>query len=116
MVFNNSAAEAVGAIFILSSMSSTSIEEVAAAAPTGIKWMQLYIFTDRKVLLDMVHRAEKSGFKALAITVDSPMTVKGRKFVRNKKLLEPHLQFVFSYFMYKIYNIFIKYIIYSLYC
>lgn len=82
-------------------MSSTSIEEVAKAAPNGIKWMQLYIFKDRKIVLDLISRAEKSGFKALVITVDSPITVKGRKFTRNKHFLHPLLQFVLSYFYIK---------------
>lgn len=36
-----------GAIFILSTLSTCSLEEVAAAAPNTIKWFQLYIYKDR---------------------------------------------------------------------
>ena len=38
-----------GTIFILSTISTSSIEEIAEAAPTGIKWFQLYIYNDREV-------------------------------------------------------------------
>jgi isopentenyl diphosphate isomerase/L-lactate dehydrogenase-like FMN-dependent dehydrogenase len=38
---------AAGSVFILSTLSTSSIEEVAAAAPDTIKWFQLYIYNDR---------------------------------------------------------------------
>ncbi|CAG2069259.1 unnamed protein product [Timema podura] len=44
---NAKAAGAMGTIFILSTLSTSSIEEVAAAAPNTIKWFQLYIYKDR---------------------------------------------------------------------
>lgn len=43
------AAEKAGVIFTLSSLSSCSIEDIAEAAPVGVKWLQLYIFNDRSV-------------------------------------------------------------------
>ena len=42
------AAQAMGTIFILSTISTSSIEEVAEAAPKAVKWFQLYIYKDRK--------------------------------------------------------------------
>lgn len=49
-VFNcisNIAAGKHGTIFVLSTLSTCSLEEVAAAAPNTIKWFQLYIYKDR---------------------------------------------------------------------
>ena len=66
------AAEEAGVLFILSTMSTVSIEDVAAAAPSGIKWFQLYIYKDRDVTRALVKRAEKAGFKAIVLTVDAP--------------------------------------------
>lgn len=66
------AAEKAGVIFTLSSLSSCSIEDIAKAAPTGVKWLQLYIFNERSVTERLIKRAEKSGFKAIVLTVDSP--------------------------------------------
>ena len=43
------AAQAAGTVFILSTISTSSIEEVAEAAPHVIKWFQLYIYRDREV-------------------------------------------------------------------
>lgn len=44
---NARAAQQMGTIFILSTISTSSIEEVAEAAPLAIKWFQLYIYRDR---------------------------------------------------------------------
>ena len=43
------AAEKAGTIFIMSTISTSSIEEVSKAAPKAIKWFQLYIYKDREV-------------------------------------------------------------------
>lgn len=60
---------------ILSSFSSTLIEDVGNAAKGHLLqlWMQVYLFTDRRVTLDLVRRAEKNGFKAFVVTVDAPV-------------------------------------------
>lgn len=41
------AAGKAGSIYILSTLSTTSLEDLAAAAPDTIKWFQLYIYKDR---------------------------------------------------------------------
>ncbi|CAG2171354.1 unnamed protein product, partial [Oppiella nova] len=76
----------------LSTISTSSLEEVANAAPNGVKWFQLYIYKDRAVTRGLVKRAEDSGFKALVLTVDSPMF--GNRFAdaRNQFRLPPHLR------------------------
>jgi 4-hydroxymandelate oxidase len=65
------AAARAGTVMILSTMSSVTIEEVAAAA-SGPKWFQLYCYGDRGVSERMVKRAEDSGFSAVVLTVDVP--------------------------------------------
>lgn len=65
--FVYSAAESMGTIFILSTIATSSIEEVAEAAPKCIKWFQLYIYNDRwgKItILCMV--PEEYGIKSIA--------------------------------------------------
>lgn len=63
------AAEKAGTIFCPSTSAYSSVEEIAAAA-SGPKWFQLYAPRDRDVARRLVARAEKSGYKALVVTVD----------------------------------------------
>lgn len=46
---------------------------------------------DRKVTLDLVRRAEKAGYKALAVTVDTPVLGRREADIRNKFTLPTHL-------------------------
>ncbi|XP_055950552.1 2-Hydroxyacid oxidase 1-like isoform X2 [Argiope bruennichi] len=64
-------------VFILSSSASQSIEEVANEAQSlegihPVLWMQTYIHKDRSITLDIIKKAESSGFSAIVVTVDSP--------------------------------------------
>ncbi|XP_024944080.1 peroxisomal (S)-2-hydroxy-acid oxidase isoform X3 [Cephus cinctus] len=85
-------AGAAGTIFILSTLSTSSIEEVAKAAPNTIKWFQLYVYNDRNVTQQLIQRAEKAGFKALVVTVDTPVLGNRHEDVRNKFSLPNHLR------------------------
>ncbi|XP_071869385.1 hydroxyacid oxidase [Bombus fervidus] len=89
---NARAAQEAGTIYILSTISTSSIEEVAEAAPKAIKWFQLYIYNDRNVTLNLVSRAERAGFKALVLTVDAPLFGDRRADIRNKFSLPTHLR------------------------
>ncbi|KAG8183461.1 hypothetical protein JTE90_002843 [Oedothorax gibbosus] len=62
-------------IMILSNFASTLIEDVGKAAEGTLLqlWMQVYLYKDRRVTLDIVRRAERSGFKAFVTTVDAPV-------------------------------------------
>ena len=67
------AAARAGAVFCLSTMSSRSIEEVAAAVDeigAGPRWFQLYVHRDRARSADLVQRAASSGYAALVVTTD----------------------------------------------
>lgn len=57
---------------IMSSWSQVRIEDVAKSAPNGNLWMQTYLNKDRRNTKNIVERAEKAGFNAIVVTVDSP--------------------------------------------
>jgi (S)-2-hydroxy-acid oxidase len=78
-------------LMTLSSWSTIALEEVAAAAPGGYRWFQLYVYKDRKVTLDLIRRAEKAGYKALAVTVDTPVLGRREADIKNKFVLPVHL-------------------------
>ena len=65
------AAGKAGTLMCCSTIASTSIEDVAAAA-TGPLWFQLYVYRDRDVTRDLVRRAEEAGCRAIVLTVDTP--------------------------------------------
>jgi isopentenyl diphosphate isomerase/L-lactate dehydrogenase-like FMN-dependent dehydrogenase len=66
------AAGKAGTLMCCSTIASTSIEDIAAAA-TGPLWFQLYIYRDRDVTRDLVRRAEEAGCRAIVLTVDTPL-------------------------------------------
>lgn len=66
------AAERIGTMYSLSSISTTSIEE-AAEATRGPKLFQVYVFKDRGLNREFVQRCKDSGYSALALTVDVPV-------------------------------------------
>lgn len=68
------AAASMGVPFLVSTVSTYSLEEIAAAIPTGSKWFQLYYSSvNPEVSFSMVERAEKAGYEAIVITVDTVM-------------------------------------------
>lgn len=85
------AASRHGTLMTLSSWSTIALEEVFEAAPKGLKWFQLYVYKDRAVTLDLIKRAEKAGYKALAITVDTPILGRREADLKNKFSLPVHL-------------------------
>lgn len=72
-----------GIIQVLSTASTTTIEEVAAAAPHGVRWFQLYVYKDRDVTRMLISRAEAAGYTALVLTVDTPIAGRRERDVRN---------------------------------
>ena len=85
------AAEAAGIPFCLSTMGTTSIEDVAAAAPGARKWFQLYMWKDRDRSMALVERAAKAGFDTLLVTVDVPVAGARLRDVRNGMTIPPTL-------------------------
>ena len=85
------AAAASGIPFSLSTMGTRSIEQVAAAAPGGRRWFQLYLWKDRQKSLDLLRRAEASGFDTLLVTVDTPVAGQRLRDARNGMAIPPKL-------------------------
>lgn len=73
----------------LSTMSNTSIEEIAPHHDN--LWFQLYVQRDRAVSQDMVTRAKEAGFKALVVTVDVPVRGYRENVARNPIRIPEHL-------------------------
>jgi isopentenyl diphosphate isomerase/L-lactate dehydrogenase-like FMN-dependent dehydrogenase len=65
------AAEA-GTVMCLSTLANTRPSEVAAAAPEGRHWFQLYAFKDPGVTRALIDEVVGSGFEAILVTVDAP--------------------------------------------
>ncbi|HLL33038.1 MAG TPA: lactate 2-monooxygenase [Streptomyces sp.] len=67
------AAAAQGVPYILSSASSTPMEQVAEAMGDAERWFQLYWAKDREVTRSFLARAKASGFSVLMVTLDTPL-------------------------------------------
>lgn len=85
------AAAAAGIPFALSTMGTTSIEDVAAAAPGGRHWFQLYMWKDRDRSMALVDRAARAGYDTLLVTVDVPVAGARLRDVRNGMTIPPTL-------------------------
>jgi L-lactate dehydrogenase (cytochrome) len=84
-------AERAGIPYALSTLGTTSIEDVAAAAPDARKWFQLYVWRDRDAGTDLVKRAAAAGYEALVLTVDAPVAGARLRDVRNGFTIPPSL-------------------------
>ena len=80
-----------GIPYALSTLGTTSIERLAAAAPEGRRWFQLYLWRDRGPARDFVARAKESGYEAIVLTVDTPVAGPRLRDVRNGLTLPPSL-------------------------
>ena len=81
--------------YTLSSASSTSIEGVGNLSG-GPKWFQIYVWKDRAIVRDFIERCRTSGFDALCLTVDVPVSGNRERDVRNRLTLplKPNLAMV----------------------
>lgn len=76
------AAGRAGVLMVMSTLSTMTIEEVAAAA-SGPLWFQLYVYKDRGATTDLIRRAEAAGCRALVLTVDAQVWGRREGDVRN---------------------------------
>ena len=83
-----SAAGSAGLIYTLSTISAHKLENVRAAS-TGPVWYQLYIVGGREVAEGGIERAQRAGFSALVVTIDTPVAGLRERDPRNgmKELL-----------------------------
>ncbi|GLB68273.1 alpha-hydroxy acid oxidase [Arthrobacter mangrovi] len=85
------AAGAAGIPFTLSTLGTTSIENVKAANPAGRNWFQLYVMRDRQISYGLVERAARAGFDTLMFTVDTPVAGHRMRDKRNGFSIPPQL-------------------------
>jgi len=89
------AAAAAGIPFSLSTMGTTSVEDVAAAgrraSPAARNWFQLYMWKDRDRSMTLVNRAAAAGFDTLLVTVDVPVAGARLRDKRNGMTIPPAL-------------------------
>lgn len=86
-------AERAGIPYGLSTMGTTSVEDMAAAGPAARKWFQLYVWRDRGASRDLVQRARESGYEALVLTVDTAVAGARLRDTRNGLSIPPALTF-----------------------
>jgi L-lactate dehydrogenase (cytochrome) len=84
-------AQRAGVPYALSTMGTTSLEDVAAAAPDARRWFQLYLWRDREASRDFVARSLAAGYEALMLTVDTPVAGARLRDVRNGLTIPPAL-------------------------
>ncbi|WP_433004664.1 alpha-hydroxy acid oxidase [Kribbella sp. CA-294648] len=84
-------AQELGIPYALSTMGTTSIEDVAKAGPDARKWFQLYVWKDRAAGEDLVKRSAAAGYEALMLTVDVPVAGARLRDVRNGFTIPPSL-------------------------
>jgi L-lactate dehydrogenase (cytochrome) len=86
------AAGAAGIPFSLSTLGTTSIEDVARANPRGRNWFQLYMWKDRERVAALIERAATAGFDTLLVTVDVPVSGARIRDRRNGLTIPPALR------------------------
>lgn len=85
------AAGAAGIPFTLSTLGTTSIEDVRRANPDGRNWFQLYVMRQRETSYGLVERAAAAGFDTLFFTVDTPIAGARLRDKRNGFSIPPQL-------------------------
>lgn len=82
------AAEKIGTVYSLATLSSVSIEDIGTAT-NGPKWFQLYVWKDRGLVKEMLDRAKAAGFTAMFLTVDLPIAGNRERDPKNGFTIPP---------------------------
>jgi isopentenyl diphosphate isomerase/L-lactate dehydrogenase-like FMN-dependent dehydrogenase len=85
------AAAAVGTIMCLSTAATARPAEIAAAAPGGPRWFQVYVFDDRSLTEELIAEAVENAFFALVLTVDTPYLGRRERDLRIDFKVPEHL-------------------------
>lgn len=85
------AAARAGITYALSTLGTTSPEDVAKAAPNLNRWFQLYLLKDRGSSEELLNRAQAAGFSAVVLTVDTPIPGARLRDIRNGLTIPPSL-------------------------
>lgn len=84
------AAGRAGVPYVLSTLATRSIEEVAAVSP-GPLWFQVYVWRDRALVASLIDRAAAAGYEALVLTVDTAVFGRRERDVRRGYTLPPKI-------------------------
>lgn len=84
------AAEKIGTVYSLATLSSVSVEDIGTAT-NGPKWFQLYVWKDRGLVKEMLDRAKAAGFTAMFLTVDLPIAGNRERDPKNGFTIPPKI-------------------------
>ncbi len=79
------AARETGTVYVMSSVTTVPMEEIAAECGTSTWWLQLYVYRDRERTREQIERAAAAGASALVLTVDAQ--VRGRREAEERAAL-----------------------------
>lgn len=85
------AAGKAGIPFCLSTLGTTSMEDVRDAYPAGRHWFQLYVMRKREISYELARRANAAGFDTILFTVDTPVGGNRIRDLRNGLSIPPQL-------------------------
>ncbi|SJN08079.1 L-lactate dehydrogenase [Leucobacter sp. 7(1)] len=87
------AAARCGLPYVLSTMATTSLEDLARDPGAGEtdRWFQLYVWKDRRVTHDLIQRAADNGYRVLEIAIDTAVSGMRVRDVRNGFTIPPQL-------------------------
>jgi L-lactate dehydrogenase (cytochrome) len=86
-----SVAERNGLVFVLSTLGTTSPEDLKQAVPRGNNWFQVYVSKDRSITHDLLDRVEAAGYDTIELTIDTPVGGIRRRDIRNGLTVPPKL-------------------------
>lgn len=82
------AAEKFGVPYSISTIGSTSIEDISKAYK-GPKFFQMYVWKDRALIEEIIERAKAADFDAIILTVDVPVAGNRERDPRNAFTIPP---------------------------
>lgn len=86
------ACKKAGVVMGLSSFSTSSLEDVAKESGDNAHALQLYLFEEREHSRKLIARAKKAGYKAVFLTVDTPLLGRRNLEIRNQFKLPKHFR------------------------
>lgn len=78
------AARTLNVPMTVSCMASVALEQIAEQSGNTHLWLQTYLFKNREVTLSLLQRAERSGYKAIVVTLGCPVAGKRERNIRNR--------------------------------
>jgi len=86
------AATSHGTCMCVSTYSTTSFQDIRNASSSALLWMQMYVFTDIDFTLTLLRNIEDAGYKAVVLTIDTPIVGNCREFRWDKFKIPSHLK------------------------